>query len=243
MAGVELSVNIDHVATLRQARRGVEPEPVAAAMLAELAGAHGITVHLRTDRRHVQERDLYLLREATRLKLNVEIAMTPEGLKVLREVKPELVTLVPERPEEVTTEGGLDLAAHREEVEEYVRLYRESGMEVSLFIDPDVATVRLAGKLSPEYVELNTLEYGQPAPAAPGPEAALERIAGAARIAAGLGLEVHAGHDLNYRNVPRLIAAVPEISEVSIGHAIIARAALVGMERAVKDMLAALGSG
>lgn len=238
--GVELSVNVDHVATLRQARRGMDPEPAAAALLAELAGAHGITVHLRGDRRHVQERDLYLLRETSRLRLNVEIAMTAEGLKVMREVKPEQVTLVPERAEEVTTEGGLDLAAHRAEVEEYVNLYREAGMEVSLFINPDLATIRLAGKIVPQFVELNTLEYGA---AAPGEAraAALERVAEAARVAAGLNLKVHAGHDLNYRNTRPLLAAVPEVREVSIGHAIVARAALVGMERAVKDMLAELG--
>jgi pyridoxine 5-phosphate synthase len=236
---LRLSVNIDHIATLRQARRGRDPDPVAAALLAELAGAHGITVHLRGDRRHVQERDLYLLRETMRTRLNVEAAMTPEALKVMREVKPDQVTLVPERPEEVTTEGGLDLAKQRTEVEEYVGLYRDAGIEVSLFINPDPESVKLAGRLAPECVELNTAEYGAAA-GAPVRAAALKRLAEAAKQAARLKLETHAGHDLNYQNAAEIAAAVAEIEEASIGHAIVARAALVGMELAVREMLALL---
>jgi len=239
---LRLSVNIDHIATLRQARRGRDPEPLAAALLSELAGAHGITVHLRGDRRHMQERDLYLLREAMRTRLNVEIAMTAEGMRVMREVKPEQVTLVPERSEEVTTEGGLDLNGQRDEVAEFTGLYRESGMLVSLFIDPDLATVRIAGKLGPDFVELNTLEYGA-ATTDNARAAALKRVGEAARLAAQLKLEVHAGHDLNYANSGEFAAAIPEVTEASIGHAIIARAAMVGMDRAVRDMLAILERG
>ena len=238
---MKLSVNIDHIATLRQARKGRDPEPVAAAIIAELAGASGITVHLRADRRHISERDLYLLRETARGRLNVEVAATPEGLSVMRAVKPDQVTLVPERPEELTTEGGLDLAGRREEVAEYMALYREAGIEVSLFINPDAAAVRAAGKLKPKYVELNTAEYG--AAATDGDRAAaLARVAEAARLAAKAGCVVHAGHDLNYLNAAG-IAGIREIAEVSIGHALIARAALVGLDRAVREMLAALNPG
>jgi len=236
---MRLSVNIDHIATLRQARQGKDPDPLAAAVLAEHAGAHGLTVHLRADRRHIQERDLYLLTEVSRLRLNVEAAMTPEALKILRQVKPAQVTLVPERPDEVTTEGGLDLAEHHEEVAEYLALYRESGIAVSLFLNPDQEILRLAGRLMPDVVELNTREYGAAADGAP-QRAALRRVAEAARQAGRLKLAVHAGHDLHYRNTGLLAAAVPEIAEVSIGHALVARAALVGMDRAVRDMLALL---
>ena len=236
---MRLSVNIDHIATLRQARRGKDPDPIAAAVLAELAGAHGITVHLRADRRHIQERDLYLLTEVSRLLLNVEVAMTPEAFRIMKEVKPARVTVVPERAEELTTEGGLDLAAYAEEAEEYLALYREAGIEVSFFINPDPETIRLAGKIGPRLVELNTAEYGG-ATGEPEVTAALRRLADAARQAAKLKLEVHAGHDLNYRNVTELAAAAPEIREASIGHALIARAALVGMEAAVREMLALL---
>ncbi len=235
----KLSVNIDHFATLRQARGGRDPDPVAAAQSAELAGAHGITVHLRGDRRHIQERDIYLLRETVRTPLNVEIAMTPEGLKVMKEVRPDQVTLVPERPEEVTTEGGLDLTMHQEEATEYIGLYREAGIAVSLFINPEPEAIRLAGKLDPATVELNTAAYGGASEREASEE--IRRIGQAARQAAKLKLKVHAGHDLNYHNVARLLAAVPEITEVSIGHAIVARAALVGVERAVRDMLGELG--
>jgi pyridoxine 5-phosphate synthase len=231
---MRLSVNIDHVATLRQARHGRDPDPVAAAVLAELAGAHGITVHLRGDRRHIQERDLYLLREVVRGRLNVEAAMTPDALKVLKEVKPDQVTLVPEREDEVTTEGGLDLARHREEAADYQALYREARIEVALFINPDPATLKIAAKLKPDCVELNTLEYGQ----AVGQRAkeALKRLRTAAEIAARAGIKVHAGHDINYRNAQEL-TAVAEVMEASIGHAIVARAELVGMDRAVREML------
>lgn len=237
---MRLSVNIDHIATLRQARASRNPDPVAAALLAESAGADGITVHLRQDRRHIQERDIYLLREVVRTRLNVEIAMTPEGLKVMKEVRPDQVTLVPERTEELTTEGGLDLSAQQGEVAEYIALYREAGIEVSLFINPEPEAVKLAAKLAPATVELNTAAYGAAAERA-GQEEELRRVAAAARQAAKQKLNVHAGHDLDYRNIARLASAAPEISEVSIGHSIVARAALVGLERAVKEMIEAAG--
>ncbi len=235
---MRLSVNIDHVATLRQARKGRDPEPVTAAALAELAGGHGITVHLRADRRHMQERDLYLLRETVRRTLNVEVAATPDGLAVMKAVKPDQVTLVPERPEELTTEGGLDLLGRRAEVAEYLALYREAGITVSLFINPDAASVRAAVKLRPAIVELNTAEYGAAAAGA-ARDAALDRVREAARLAAKGGLAVHAGHDLNYLNAGG-IASVGEIVEVSIGHALVARAALTGIDAAVREMLARL---
>lgn len=236
---MRLSVNIDHIATLRQARASRNPDPVAAAFLAESAGAEGITVHLRQDRRHIQERDIYLLREVIRTRLNVEIAMTPEGLKVMKEARPDQVTLVPERAEELTTEGGLDLSVQQAEVAEYIAVYREAGIEVSLFINPDPESVKLAIKLAPNTVELNTAAYGAAADLA-AQEEELRRVAAAARQAAKQKLNVHAGHDLDYRNIGRLTAAAPDITEVSIGHSIVARAALVGLERAVREMIEAL---
>ena len=235
---IRLSVNIDHIASLRQARRAQDPDPVAAAVLAELAGAQGITVHLRGDRRHIQERDLYMLREVVRGRLNVEVAATPEALKVMQSVRPDQVTLVPERPEEITTEGGLDLKGASAEAAEYTALYREAGMDVSLFINPDPDSIKVAGKLAPRFVELNTAAFE----AASTPDALAaetKRLADAVKQAAKLRLGVHAGHDINYRNAP-LLAAIGGICEVSIGHALVARAALAGLERAVREMLAAL---
>jgi pyridoxine 5-phosphate synthase len=240
---MRLSVNIDHIATLRQARKARDPDPVAAAVLVELAGAHGITVHLRGDRRHVQERDLYLLRETVRTRLNIEVALTPEAFKVMKEVKPDQVTLVPERPEELTTEGGLDLAGRRAETAEYIGLYREAGIGVSLFIDPDPGIVKLAVKLKPDTVELNTLDYGSRVPGTADFAQALKRVAEAARLAVRHRISAHAGHDITYQNAVQLATAVPEIAEASIGHAIVARAALVGMERAVREMLSLLDQG
>jgi len=236
--GIRLSVNIDHVATLRQARRARDPEPVAAAILAELAGACGITVHIRGDRRHIQERDLYLLREAVRGRLNIEAACTPDALKVMNAVRPDLVTLVPEREDELTTEGGLDLKGQQEQVAEYLALYAETGIPVSLFINPEAETVKMAGKMGVKVVEFNTLAFG----AATTPEAVadeMKRLADVAKVAARLKIEVHAGHDITYQNA-HLLRGIKEIEETSIGHAIMARAMLVGMDRAVREMLSAL---
>ena len=237
---IRLSVNIDHVATLRQVRRARDPEPVAAAIIAELAGACGITVHIRGDRRHIQERDLYLLREAVRGKLNIEAACTPDALKVMNAVRPDQVTLVPEREEELTTEGGLDLKGQQAQVAEYLALYAESGIPVSLFINPDAETVKIAGKLGVKVVEFNTLAFG----AAATPEAIADetkRLVDVAKVAARLKIEVHAGHDITYQNA-HLLRGIKEIEEASIGHAVVARAMLVGMDRAVREMLSALNT-
>jgi len=236
--GIRLSVNIDHVATLRQVRRARDPEPMAAAILAELAGACGITVHIRSDRRHIQERDLYLLREAVRGKLNVEAACTPDALKVMNALRPDQVTLVPEREEELTTEGGLDLKSQQAQVAEYLALYAEAGIPVSLFINPDAETVKIAGKLGVKTVEFNTLAFG--AATTPGAIAdETRRLAEVAKAAARLKIEVHVGHDITYQNA-RLLQGIKEIEEASIGHAIVARAVLAGMDRAVREMISAL---
>lgn len=231
-----LHVNIDHVATLRQARKHVYPDPVAAAVLAELAGAAGITVHLRGDRRHIQERDLRLLRETVQTKLNVEMATTPEMVRLALQFKPDIVTFVPERPDEVTTEGGLEVSFNREAVAKQVSLLKEADIAVSLFIDPDLDQIRAAHKVDADLVEINTAKYTE----AKDPEDAnkeLEKILNSAKSAAKLGMGVAAGHGLNYTNV-RPVAAISEIEEFNIGHALIARAVLVGLDRAVREMIA-----
>lgn len=231
-----LHVNIDHVATIRQARKHVYPDPVAAAVLAELAGAAGITVHLRGDRRHIQERDLRLLRETVQTKLNVEMATTPEMVRLALQFKPDIVTFVPERPDEVTTEGGLEVSFNREAVAKQVSLLKEADIAVSLFIDPDLDQIRAAHKVDADLVEINTAKYTE----AKDPEDAnkeLEKILNSAKSAAKLGMGVAAGHGLNYTNV-RPVAAISEIEEFNIGHALIARAVLVGLDRAVREMIA-----
>ena len=232
--GPRLAVNVDHIATIRQARRGREPDPVAAAVLAELAGAEGIIVHLREDRRHIQDRDLRLLRETVRTRLNLEMAATDEMLGIATAVRPDLVTLVPERRQELTTEGGLEVAGQRARLTSVVGTLRGSGIPVSLFIAPEEEQVEAAKVVGATAVELHTGRYAE----ARG-EAAREALAAlirAARFAAGAGLGVSAGHGLNYANVEP-VAAIPEVEELNIGHSIVARAALVGMERAVREML------
>ncbi|HSN92148.1 MAG TPA: pyridoxine 5'-phosphate synthase [Anaeromyxobacteraceae bacterium] len=229
-----LGVNVDHVATIRQSRRTRYPDPVAAAVLAELAGADQITIHLREDRRHVQERDLHILRQTVATRLNLEMAATQEMVKVALETKPDLVTLVPERREELTTEGGLDLVAARDAVRRVVRTLRDAEIEVSVFIDADLDQVKAAHRIEAQVVEFHTGRYC---------EARLEadrrremaRLIDACKSADKLGLTVAAGHGLHYQNVTA-VAAVPEIQELNIGHAIVARATLVGMERAVREM-------
>jgi len=233
-----LGVNIDHVATLRQARREAEPDPVHAAVLAELAGAHGITVHLRSDRRHIQDRDLEILRKVVKTQLNLEMAATQEMLRIALTVKPDQATLVPERREEVTTEGGLDAVLNSVQLRPVVRALQEGGIRVSLFVDPSLEQVKEAHKLDAQAVELNTASYAD-ARDARSREAALRVVTDAARLGCKLGLTVHAGHGLSYRNVGP-IAALSEISELNIGHNIVARSVLVGMERAVREMLEAL---
>ena len=234
---MRLAVNIDHIATLREARRAQQPEPVAAALIAETAGAQGITVHLRTDRRHIKERDLELLRQAISTKLNVEMAVTDEMARVALAVHPDQVTLVPERPQELTTEGGLDVVARAGAVMDFVRQMHGAGIRVSIFLDPDDAQVRAAKAVAADAVEINTGRYAEAGEKSSRQE--LARIAAAARLAAREDLEVLAGHGLNYTNVIA-IAAIPEIVELNIGHAIVARAALVGMDRAVRDMVTLL---
>ena len=233
---MRLGVNIDHVATVRQARMASEPEPIAAALLAELAGAHGVTVHLRGDRRHVQERDLELLRQVVATKLNVEMAATAEMLEIAARVKPDQVTLVPEQPQELTTTGGLDVVRHAGALERAVGSLREAGVRTSLFIDADVSQVRRAAQVGAQAVEINTGPYADDAA---GRAEHCERVSRAAAAAAAQELEALAGHGLTYRNVGP-IAAIAAIAELNIGHSIVARAVLVGMERAVREMLALL---
>lgn len=234
-----LHVNVDHVATLRQARGTRYPDPVWAASLVELAGADGITVHLREDRRHIQDRDLRLLRETVRGALNLEMAATEEMVGIAREVRPDVVTLVPEKRAERTTEGGLDPALPA--VAAAARALAEAKIPVSLFIDPTEAAVRGAHALGVPRIELHTGDYCERWRPLGGAPEELERIAQAARLGHSLGLHVAAGHGLDYSNVAG-VAAVPEIEELNIGHAIVARAVLCGMERAVREMRAAVSA-
>ncbi len=236
---MRLGVNIDHVATVRQARRAREPEPIAAALLAEVAGAEGITVHLRGDRRHIQERDIELLREVISTRLNVEMAATAEMVRITSRVKPDQVTLVPERPDELTTTGGLDVAgAAQAQVSRAIAGLTEAGISVSLFIDADPVQVRAARATGAGAIEINTGPYAD-AGADRARRTALTRVVDAVRLARDEGLEVLAGHGLTYVNV-QPIAAIREIAEVNIGHSLIARAVLVGMDRAVREMIALL---
>ncbi|MBI4715400.1 MAG: pyridoxine 5'-phosphate synthase, partial [Nitrospirae bacterium] len=225
-----LGVNVDHIATLRQARRGSEPDPVAAAVLVELAGADGIVAHLREDRRHMQDRDIRLLRRTLSTRLNLEMAGTAEMTAIALEVRPNLVTLVPERREELTTEGGLDVIKHRTSLRKTVAAFQNGGIPVSLFIDPDPDQILAAKETGADILEIHTGRYAE---VRNSDEASREWeiIRDSARQARDLGFRVSAGHGLTYRNVPRIVA-IPEIEELNIGHSIISRAALVGLERA-----------
>lgn len=235
-----LGVNIDHVATLRQARRSPYPDPVQAALVAETAGAEQITCHIRGDRRHVNERDIRLLREVVTTQLNVECAVTGEMLDLMVELRPHRVTLVPETPEEVTTEGGLLLSRPKvlqECVDAAARLHAE-GILVSLFIDPDLETVRASAIPGVDQIELNTAAYSECPSHLRAPE--LVRLRGAADAAEALGLVVAAGHGLTHLNLADLVAAAPNIEEYNIGHSIISRAVFTGLDRAIRDLLALL---
>ncbi|MCA1958909.1 MAG: pyridoxine 5'-phosphate synthase [Nitrospira sp.] len=234
-----LGVNIDHVATLRQARGGADPDPLAAAVLVELAGADGLVVHLREDRRHIQDRDLQLLREITRTKLDLEMAADEAMIKIALTVKPDLVTLVPEKRQELTTEGGLDVMGQRERIERAVGLLHNGGIPVSLFVEPDLQQIKAAHKIAADFVELHTGRYAN-ATRSKEADAEYEAIAQAAKLAYKLGMGVNAGHGLNYRNVKRL-THIPEIVEYNIGHSIVARAVFVGLPQAVKEMKVLLG--
>lgn len=229
-----LGVNVDHVATLRQARRAAYPDPAIAAALAELAGADQITIHLREDRRHIQDRDLLVLRKTVSTRLNLEMAAAQEMVKIAYEVKPDIVTLVPERREELTTEGGLDAVGGRDHVRRVVKTLRDADIEVSLFIDAEIDQVKAAHRAEAQTVEFHTGRYCE-ARLAGDRRRELARLVDACKTAAKLGLQVAAGHGLNYQNV-QPVAAIPEIEELNIGHAIVARAVLVGLERAVREM-------
>lgn len=231
-----LEVNVDHVATLRQARLIDEPDPVTAAALAELAGADGIIVHLREDRRHIQDRDLRLLRETVKTRLNLEMGATQEMLAIATDVKPDLVTLVPEKRQELTTEGGLEVVRNRNFFQDYVRQLKEGGLRVSLFVDPVEAQLDAAKEAGAEWVELHTGTYAD-APSRIEATRLFQELLNAARHARSLGLKVKCGHGLNYRNI-KPFRGREEFAEYSIGHAIISRAVLVGIERAVREMIA-----
>lgn len=242
-----LNVNIDHIATIRQARRTNEPNPVSAAVICELAGADGITTHLRSDRRHIQDYDLIALKQAVITHLNVEMAATDEMVKIAMRVKPDVVTLVPETPQEITTEGGLDVIANKKTIQSAIAKLKDNGIFTSVFIDPDIKQIKASAKLGVFQVEICTAQYAH-LNEQPGDktvrrieeiEKEAARIRTAAKTAEREGMKVAAGHGLTYRNVAA-IARISEIEEFNIGHNIIARAALVGLDRAVREMIAAI---
>lgn len=233
-----LGVNIDHVATIRQARRTVEPDPVAAAVLAELAGADGITVHLREDRRHIQDRDVNVLRQSVRTHLNLEMAATDEMVAIALDIKPDYVTLVPERREEVTTEGGLDVAGQQQRMSEVVTQLQDAGIPVSLFIDADPTQIDAAAKIKAKFIELHTGRYAEASDEVSRKQE-LNVLAQGCSQAIASGLRVNAGHGLTYWNVYP-VACLNGMEELNIGHSIISRAVMVGMERAVREMKQAM---
>lgn len=234
-----LGVNIDHVATIRQARRGVEPDPIWAAAAAELGGADVITIHLREDRRHIQDRDLRLLGETIQVPMNLELSTEPAMVALAVESRPDQVTLVPERREEVTTEGGLAVTKAKARVAEAIARLRDAGIQVALFLDPEPAELEAAFELGIDAIELHTGNYANlPSEAERDREFEALRDAGARIVAAGVGL--HAGHGLNYRNVQRIVT-IDGMAELNIGHAIVSRAVFVGLERATREMKACMG--
>jgi pyridoxine 5-phosphate synthase len=231
----KLNVNIDHLATLRQARKGIEPDPVYGAVLVELAGAHGITAHLREDRRHIQDRDVQLLKQIVQTKLNLEMAATDEMIGIAKELKPAWSTLVPEKRQELTTEGGLNAKALLKPLTQSAKELHKAGVLVSLFIDPSIAQVDAARTIGADFVELHTGRYAELF-GTKDEENEFLAIKESAEHARKLGMRVNAGHGLNYQNIVRM-ARISDIEEFSIGHSIVSRAVLVGMERAVKEML------
>lgn len=233
-----LGVNVDHVATLRQARGGHEPDPIMAASLVQLAGAEGIVVHLREDRRHIQDRDLTILRETVHIQLNLEMAAEDSVAKIALHMKPDIATLVPERRQELTTEGGLNVVEYRDRIQSMVNLLHEGGIPVSLFVDPDLQQIRAAHKVNADFVEIHTGRYANTRRQQEA-DTEFDALVQAAKLAAKLGLRVSAGHGLNYLNAKRM-TQIPEIEEFNIGHSIIARAVFVGLERAVREMKALL---
>ena len=235
-----LGVNIDHVATLREARyrgRGAgEPDPVAAALVCEVAGAHGITAHLREDRRHMQDRDIWKLREMIKTRLNLEMANAPEIVAIALKLKPDIICLVPERRQEVTTEGGLDVAGNLSALADTRKRMNDTGIEVSFFIAPDPAQIEAAARTGSQFIELHTGAFAEHYDDERGRMAELDRLIAGARQAHALGLKVNAGHGLNYQNLA-LIHRVPHLIELNIGHSIISRAVTVGLETATRQML------
>ncbi len=244
---LKLGVNIDHVATLRQARyrtnadprRPVEPDPVAAALACERAGCHGITAHLREDRRHIIDRDVFRLREAIKTRLNFEMGNTPEIVEIALQVRPDIVCLVPEHRQEVTTEGGLDVVAGAAALRETTRRMKDAGIQVSLFIDPDLAQVQAAARVGAQFVELHTGRYADHVHLKRERNEELERLVAAAKGAQEAGIRVNAGHGLTVENLP-LLHVVPHLEELNIGHSIISRSVFVGLETAVREMLAVM---
>lgn len=232
---MRLAVNVDHFATIREARRSNEPEPVLAALLAEQTGAEGVVCHLRSDRRHIKERDLRLLRDTIKTKLILEMAATEEMRKIALEVKPDVISLVPEQPEELTTEGGLDVLSNEDHLASFIKDLKEAKIRVSIFVDPDLKQIEACLRAGVDLIEINTGKYAE---LKPGPERreALDEIKKVARHGKELGLEIHAGHGLDYKNITP-VAEIPEITEFSIGFSIIARSAMVGIEKAVKEMI------
>ncbi len=228
-----LGVNIDHIANVRQSRRTVEPDPVQFAFLAELGGADSITVHLREDRRHIQDRDIFLLRETIKTKLNLEMAATEEMLKISKKLLPDYVTLVPEKREEITTEGGLDVKNNKKYLKDYVSSLKSSNIEVSAFIDPVSEQINCSGEVGFDFIELHTGKYADLKGEAQHVE--LQKIIESTYYAMDLDLIVNAGHGLNYQNVDK-IASINNINELNIGHSIVARALAVGLEKAVREM-------
>lgn len=231
---MRLGVNIDHIATLREARKGQEPDPVQAAVLAELGGADGITVHLRSDRRHIKERDVELLKATIKVPLNVEMSATEEMKSIMLTILPYQVTLVPERKDEVTTEGGLDVIINQNVLPGYIKELEVSGIRVSIFIDPDKEQIRTANKIGVKIIEINTTKFSECKDRAC-ERKELEHLYDVIKYSKKIGMEVLAGHGLNYRNI-QLFRQLKDVEEVNIGHSIISRAAFVGLERAVREM-------
>lgn len=232
---MKLAVNVDHFATLREARRSNEPEPVLAALLSEQAGAEGIVCHIRGDRRHIKERDLRLFRETIKTKLNIEMAATEEMKKIAIDLKPEIVSLVPERDEELTTEGGLDVISNEKHLGPHIQELLKAGIRVSIFVDPNLKQIEACHRVGVNLIEINTAKYSDLKPGAER-DKALDEIKEVAKYSHALGLEIHAGHGLDYKNV-QPITEIPEISELSIGFSIVARSAIVGIEMAVREMV------
>ncbi len=231
----ELMVNIDHIATLREARGIHYPDPVYAAGIVEMTGAKGIIIHLREDRRHIKDRDLKMLRDVVRTKLNLEMAATPEMTKIAERTRPDMVTLVPEKRQELTTEGGLDVIRSASKIEKVIKAARKHGITVSLFVDPDESQIKAASDIGADMIEIHTGAYAD-ARTSRIREKELKKVIRAASLGREFDLGVNAGHGLHYHNV-RDVAVIPEIHELSIGHSIIARAVFVGLDRAVRDMI------